>query len=67
MKNHHHHEDDRNLNYSISLIIIMNDYVNALITIHELKTMAKSLQHESYNDVMQSKMNFIHKNNTWAH
>ncbi len=53
MKNHHHHEDDRNLNYSISLIIIMNDYVNALITIHEPKTMAESLQHESYNDVMQ--------------
>jgi len=28
------------------------DYVSALITIHEPKTMAEALQHEGCNDVM---------------
>ncbi len=34
-------------------LIIMKDYVSALITIHEPKIMAKALQHEGRNDVMQ--------------
>jgi hypothetical protein len=33
-------------------LIIMKDYVSALITIHEPKIMAKALQHEGCNDVM---------------
>jgi len=44
----------------------MKDYVSALITIHEPKTMAEVLQHEGCNDVMQQEMNSIHKNNTWT-
>jgi len=44
----------------------MKDYVSALITIHEPKTMAEALQHEGCNDVMQQEMNSIHKNNTWT-
>ncbi len=40
--------------------------MSALITIHELKTMAKVLQHEGCNDVMGQEMNFIPKNNTWT-
>jgi hypothetical protein len=34
------------------VLIIMKDYVSALITIHEPKTMAEALQHEGCNDVM---------------
>jgi hypothetical protein len=33
-------------------LIIMKDYVSALITIHEPKIMAEALQHEGCNDVM---------------
>jgi len=40
-------------------LIIMKDYVSALITIHEPKTMANILQHESCNDMMQQEMNSI--------
>jgi hypothetical protein len=44
----------------------MKDYVSALITIYEPKTMELTLQHEGCNDVMQQEMNFIHNNNTWT-
>lgn len=37
-----------------------------LIILCDTKIMARALQHEGWNNVMQQEKNYIHKNNTWT-